>query len=80
MPNVVLASGPITNTDNLVVELVIPPDAPTTIVIRWPGHAAPSVCPPSRFPAAALAVIAVLDDALQEFNRMPDHGHRTYRP
>ena len=70
MPNVVLASGPITNTDDLVVELVLPPDAPATILIRWPGHAIPSVCPPTRFPAAALAAIAVLDDAMQHLTRI----------
>ena len=69
MHNVVLASGPITNSDDLVVELVTPPDAPPVILIRWPGHAAPTVCPPTRFPAAALAAIAVLDDAMQQVNR-----------
>ena len=70
MPNVVLASGPITNSDELVVELVIPPDAPAAVLIRWPGLGAPSVCAPTRFPAAALAAIAVLDDAMQELIRM----------
>ena len=69
MPNVVLASGPITNTDDLVVELVTPPDAPA-VLIRWPGCPVPSVCPPTRFPAAALAAIAVLDDAMQQLTRM----------
>ena len=69
MPNVVLASGPITNSDQLVIELVTPPDAPALIVIRWPGLGSPSVCAPTRFPAAALAAIAVLDDAMQELIR-----------
>ena len=69
MPNVVLASGPITNSDQLVIELVTPPDAPPTILIRWPGLGSPSVCAPTRFPAAALAAIAVLDDAMQELIR-----------
>ena len=69
MPNVVLASGPITNTDQLVIELVTPPDAPPAILIRWPGLGSPSVCAPTRFPAAALAAIAVLDDAMQELIR-----------
>ena len=70
MPNVVLASGPITNADHLVVELVTPPDAPAAVLIRWPGGAVPSVCPPTRFPAAAVAAIAVLDDAMQNLTRM----------
>ena len=69
MPNVVLASGPITNSDQLVIELVTPPDAPPAILIRWPGLGSPSVCAPTRFPAAALAAIAVLDDAMQELIR-----------
>ena len=69
MPNVVLASGPITNSDQLVIELITPPDAPPAILIRWPGLGSPSVCPPTRFPAAALAAIAVLDDAMQELIR-----------
>ena len=73
MPTVVLASGPITNTDKLVVELVTPPDAPPAVLIRWPGGAVPSVCPPTRFPAAALAAIAVLDDAMQHLNRVDRH-------
>ena len=67
MPNaVVLACGPITNTDQLVVEFVPPPDAPAVVLIRWPGCPMPSVFPPTRFPAAALAAIAVLDNALRE--------------
>ena len=69
MVNVVLASGPITNSDDLVVELVTPADTPAVVLIRWPGGAAPSVCPPTRFPAAALAAIAVLDQAMQQLNR-----------
>jgi len=69
MTNVGLASGPITNTDQLIIELVTPPDAPPAVLIRWPGGAVPSVCPPTRSPAAALAAIAVLDDAMQQLNR-----------
>ncbi len=71
MPTVVLASGPITDSDQLVVELVTPPDAPPVILIRWPGLGSPSVCAPTRFPASALAAIAVLDDAMQALSR-PD--------
>lgn len=58
-----LAFGPLNNSDNLAVELVSPPDAPTTILIKWPDM--PTVCPPARFPAVALAVIAIMDDAMK---------------
>ena len=63
MPNL-LASGPITTTDELVIELVGPPDAPPAVLIRWPGQGAPTVCQPARFPAAALAIIALCDEAI----------------
>ena len=53
-----LASAPITNADQLIIELVTPPDAPATILIRWPDQ--PTVCPPSRFDATATAVMRVL--------------------
>jgi hypothetical protein len=69
MPTVILASGPVTNSDQLMIELVTPPDAPPAILIHWPGLGSPSVCAPTRFPAAALAAIAVLDDAMQELIR-----------
>jgi hypothetical protein len=64
MPNL-LASGPVTTTDKLVIELVGPPDAPPAILIRWPGQGAPTVCQPARFPAAALAIIAICDEAMK---------------
>jgi hypothetical protein len=64
MPNLTLASAPITNADRLVVELVTPPDAPVVVLLHWPGGGAPSVSDPRRFPATALAVIAVMDDAM----------------
>ena len=53
-----LASGAITNADQLVVELVTPPDAPPVILIKWPDQ--PTVCPPSRFDATAAAVMRLL--------------------
>ena len=59
-----LASGPITSTDELVIELVGPPDSPPAVLVRWPGLGAPTVCQPARFPAAALAIIAICDEAM----------------
>ncbi len=53
MPNLTLASAPITNADQLIIELVTPPDAPATILIRWPDQ--PTVGPPSRFDATVAA-------------------------
>ena len=47
MPNLTLASAPITNADQLIIELVTPPDAPATILIRC--RISPTVGPPSRF-------------------------------
>jgi hypothetical protein len=64
MSTITLASGPITSTDGLVIELVGPPDSPPAILIRWPGHGAPTVCQPARSPAAALAIIAICDEAM----------------
>ena len=64
MSNLTLASGHVTTTDELVFELVGPPDNPPAILIRWPGLGAPTVCLPARFPAAALAIIAICDEAM----------------
>lgn len=64
MPNLTLASAPITNADQLVIELVPPPDAPAVILLHWPGGGASSVSDPRRFPATAVAVIAVMDAAM----------------
>ena len=44
MPNLTLATAPITNADQFIVELVTPPDAPAVILIKWPDQ--PPVCPP----------------------------------
>ena len=59
-----LASGPITTTDELIIDLVGPPDAPPAILVRWPGQGASTVCQPARFPATALAVIAICGEAM----------------
>ena len=69
MPNL-LASGRITATDELVIELVGPPDSPPALLVRWPGQGAPTVCQPARFPAAALAIIRIVDDALLAFQAL----------
>jgi hypothetical protein len=58
-----LASGPITPADQLSVELIQAIETPDMILIRWPT--APTVSDPRRFPVAAVAVIAILDDAMK---------------
>ena len=64
MPNL-LAFGPITASDELIIELVSPPDSPPAVLVRWPGLGAPTVCQPARFPAAALVIIAICDEAIK---------------
>ena len=44
------------------VELMQAIETPPAILIRWP--AAATVTDPRRFPAAALAVIALMDEAM----------------
>ena len=61
-----LATGPITTTDKLVVELVGPPDSPARNLDPLAGFGG-AVCQPTRFPAAALAIIALCDEALLAF-------------
>ena len=57
-----LATGQINASDQLIIELVQATETPTMILIRWP--AAPSVYDPRRFAATAVAVIAVVDQAV----------------
>jgi hypothetical protein len=58
----ILAEGPITSTDQLVVVLVETEETPPVVLLHWPMAA--SVANPARFPAVALAVIAVMDKAM----------------
>jgi hypothetical protein len=62
MSTITLATGQITAADKLTIELVQAIETPDTVLIRWP--AAPTVTNPRRFPAAALAVIAIMDEAM----------------
>ena len=58
----ILASGQITPTDTLLVELREPDAFPATILIIWP--AAPSVFDPRRFGATANAVARLMATAI----------------
>lgn len=62
MSTVVLSTGPVTSADVLSVELVQSIELPDMIMIRWPEM--PTVVSPRRFPAAGLAIIAVIDNAV----------------
>jgi hypothetical protein len=57
-----LASGQITTTDALRVELQEPDEFPATILIIWPQ--APSVVDPRRFGATANAVARLMATAI----------------
>ena len=46
-----LASGQLTNSDNLIVVLVQPDDMPESVVIHWPAPS--TVLDPRAFSAAA---------------------------
>ena len=66
-PRIVLAQGDVTRHDHLVVELVIPTDAPKMILIRWPAK--PTVVRPIRFADVASAAMKVLASANVELTR-----------
>jgi hypothetical protein len=46
-----LASGAITATDHIVIELVEADETPAAVIIRWPAK--PTVLHPHRFPTTA---------------------------
>jgi hypothetical protein len=58
----ILASGKISPTDALLVELREPDDFPASILITWPP--APSVADPRRFGATANAVARLMATAI----------------
>jgi len=47
----VLASGQLTATDTVTIELVAADETPAVVIVRWPSK--PSVLHPYRFPAVA---------------------------
>ena len=56
-----LAVGSVTQSDQLVVELVQPPDTPAAILIKWPSK--PTVTDPARLTATVAAIVRVLGTA-----------------
>ena len=61
MKAIELASGKITRTDSLTVELVKPIDMPAVVMIRWPRQ--PSIADPRQFTATANAAMRILATA-----------------
>lgn len=72
----ILASGPIlaatppTDRDTLAVLLVQPEGLPASVLIHWPGIGTPTDLAPRRFGPAALAAIAVLDQAMKRLEEI----------
>jgi hypothetical protein len=56
-----LASGQITPTDHLTVELVAPDDMPAIVRIVWP--AAPTITTPTRYAEVASTAMRLLAEA-----------------
>jgi hypothetical protein len=56
-----LAGGAVSQSDQLVVELVQPPDTPAAILIKWPSR--PTVTDPAKLTATIAAIVRVLGSA-----------------
>jgi hypothetical protein len=65
-----LAVGSVTQSDQLVIELVQPPDTPAAILIKWPPQ--PTVTDPAKLTATIAAIVRVLGTAQIELA-----AHRT---
>jgi hypothetical protein len=68
-----LASGNVTPTDKLLVELLEPDEFPATILITWPQ--APSVVDPRKSDATANAVARLMATAITKLANI-----RAYEP
>jgi len=56
-----LAVGSVTQSDQLAVELVQPPDTPAAILIKWPAK--PTVTDPAKLTSTIAAIVRVLGTA-----------------
>jgi hypothetical protein len=57
-----LASGAITATDTITIELVEADETPTVVIVRWPAK--PTVFHPRRFPSGANTAAGVFAAAV----------------
>ena len=74
MPNrTTLALGPVSSSEQLNVELVQTIETPDAVLIYWRGCVVPSAFSPAyRFVPAALATIALFDQAMIEWYRLAE--------
>ena len=56
-----LASGQISSTETIIVELIEANETPAVVIVRWPSK--PSVFHPRRFPDAAAMVARLFAEA-----------------
>ncbi len=56
-----LAVGAVSQSDQLAIELVQPPDTPPAILIKWPPQ--PTVTDPAKLTATIAAIVRVLGTA-----------------
>jgi hypothetical protein len=68
----ILASGKVTPTDTLLVELREPDEVPATVLITWPQG--PSVVDPRRFSATANAVARLMATAITKLAEIRAYG------
>jgi len=66
--SVILASARVTGAEVITITYIEPADAPSTIMLRWPGQ--PSVTTPDRLPAVANAVMAVMAEAIAKLGQI----------
>jgi hypothetical protein len=56
-----LASGQLTSTESITVELIEPDETPAVVIVRWPSKA--NVIHPRRFPDVAALVARMFAEA-----------------
>jgi hypothetical protein len=56
-----LASGQLTSTETIIVELIETDETPAVVIVRWPSK--PSVFHPRRFPDLAAMVARLFAEA-----------------
>jgi hypothetical protein len=67
-----LASGKVTPTDKLLVELLEPEEFPASILITWPQT--PSAIDPRKFDATANAVARLMATAITKLANIRAYG------
>ena len=68
----ILGTNPPTDRTTLAVLLVRPEGLPASVLVHWPGIGPATDLSPARFPAVALAVIAIMDQAMIALNEAGD--------